>query len=66
MNAYLSELPTDVVRYIASFVYDRRGYNTLEYYKNKQLNKNNMARICIELVEWKKIECIDFVVKILW
>ena len=55
INFYLTQIPEDLIRYISSFVYDIRGYNTILYYKNKRDQWLNMLRICIEINEWKKM-----------
>jgi len=50
------ELPEDIVRYIISFAFDRRGYNTIEYEKRKKYDIPRMKRIRLELMVWKKMK----------
>jgi len=50
------ELPEDIVRYIISFAFDRRGYNTIEYEKRKKYDIPRMKRIILELMVWKKMK----------
>ena len=48
----MENLPEDLVEHIISFACDRRGYNSIEYYKRKKENDNRMERIRIELLHW--------------
>jgi hypothetical protein len=48
----MENLPEDLVEYIISFTYDRRGYNSIEYCKRKKENEKRMERIRIEILHW--------------
>ena len=48
-------IPEDIINLIISFVFDRRGYNTIEYANNKKNNRIRIQRISIELKCWKKL-----------
>jgi len=43
------ELTEDIVDYIISFACDRRGYNSIEYYKNQKKSYNKIIRINTEI-----------------
>lgn len=47
-------LPQEIIRYIISMIFDRRGYNIIEYSKRKKLNKPRMDLICKELTIFKE------------
>jgi len=48
-------LPNDIVEYLITFIFDRRGYNFIELNKNLNLNKTNLKRINYEIKYWKKL-----------
>ncbi len=48
----MENLPEDLVEHIISFACDRRGYNSIEFYKRKKENEKRMERIRIELLHW--------------
>jgi hypothetical protein len=54
-NNITNIIPEDIINLIISFIYDRRGYNTIEYAINKKNNRLRNQRICIELKCWKKL-----------
>lgn len=45
-------IPEEIVEYIISFKFDRRGYIWWEYLKRKQENEENMSMIIHELFHW--------------
>lgn len=51
----MNNIPEDLVEHIISFACDRRGYNTIEYYKRKKENEKRMERIRTELVHWSGV-----------
>jgi len=48
-------LPHDIVEYLITFIFDRRGYNSIEMNKNLILNKTNLKRIKYEIKYWKDL-----------
>jgi hypothetical protein len=50
----MNTIPSEIVDYIISFVYDRRGYNSIEYQSRVKDNESRMKRIRLELLYWNK------------
>lgn len=40
----MNTIPSDIVDYIISFACDRRGYNSIDYYKRVKDNEPRMKR----------------------
>lgn len=55
----MENLPEDLVEYIISFTYDRRGYNSIEYCKRKKENEKRMERIRMEILHWTDVAGSD-------
>tara|TARA_B100001175_G_C19448386_1_gene609964 strand:+ start:620 stop:1015 length:396 start_codon:yes stop_codon:yes gene_type:complete len=45
----MNKIPEELVEHIISFAYDRRGYNSIDYYKRVKDNEPKMKRIMVEL-----------------
>ena len=45
----MNKIPEELVEHIISFAYDRRGYNSIDYYKRVKDNEPRMKRITVEL-----------------
>ena len=45
----MNKIPEELVEHIISFAYDRRGYNSIDYYQRVKDNEPRMKRIIIEL-----------------
>ena len=50
------DLPEEIINYIESLVFDKRGYDLIEYNKRKELDKPRMKLICKELNDFKERE----------
>ncbi len=50
------ELPEDIVEHIISFAFDRRGYNSIEYYKRKKKSYEKIMRINNEIKYYKSLD----------
>ena len=50
----MNTIPSEIVDYIISFAYDRRGYNSIEYQSRVKNNESRMKRIRLELLYWNK------------
>ena len=48
----MNHIPSDIVELIISFVFDRRGYQSIEYHENLVRNRPRFERIKIELTYW--------------
>ena len=49
-----NQIPEEIIEYIISMIFDKRGYNIIEYSKRKKLNKPRMDLICEELTFFKE------------
>lgn len=45
----MNKIPEELVEHIISFACDRRGYNSIDYYKRVKDNEPRMKRITVEL-----------------
>ena len=45
----MNKIPEELVEHIISFCCDRRGYNSIDYYKRVKDNEPRMKRITVEL-----------------
>ena len=53
----MENFPEDLVEHIISFAYDRRGYNSIDYYQRVKDNEPRMKRIRLELLHLSKCSC---------
>ena len=53
----MNTIPSEIVDYIISFAYDRRGYNSIDYYQRVKDNEPRMKRIRLELLHLSKCSC---------
>ena len=54
----MNTIPSEIVDYIISFAYDRRGYNSIEYQSRVKNNESRMKRIRLELLYWNKCSIV--------
>ena len=52
INKLTNQIPEEIIEYIISMIFDRRGYAVFEYNKRKEIDKPRMKLICKELHEF--------------